>query len=158
MNDSCVIQSLAPYIISSIAFLGVFITAWLAFKTNNKNLLIKTVTDERAKWRSELREVCGEFVKLVYEQVSSSDAVNKPRINELKVQMKLRVNPSQEENHILDQNIISISQEIVNLIEQGFEKNEVIEKLIELEGYVQALLKQEWDKSKSEAVDGKLSK
>jgi len=158
LNDSCLIQSLTPYIIAAIAFLGVFVTAWFAFKTNNKNLLIKTVTDERAKWRSELREVCGEFVKLVYEQISTAEASNMPRINELKVQMKLRVNPSQKDKHILDQNIIRVSQEIVNVIEHDFEKDEVIKKLIRLEGYVQALLKQEWDKSKNEAVDGKLSK
>jgi len=148
---------LTPYIIAALAFLGVFITAWLAFKTNNKNLLIKTVTDERAKWRSELREICGEFVKLVYEQVSVAGVSNGPRINELKVLMKLRVNPSQEDKHALDKNIISVSQNIVNLIEGNFEKSEVITKLIELEGHVQCLLKQEWDKSKQEAVNGRLS-
>jgi len=157
LSELCLIQALAPYIVAGIAFIGVFITAFFAFRTNNKNLLIKTVTEERAKWRRELREVCGEFVKLIYEQVSIADKSNAPRINELKVQMKLRVNPSQKDKHILDQNIIKVSQEVVNLIERNFDKDEVIKKLIELEGYVQALLKQEWDKSKKEAVDGKLS-
>ncbi|WP_345853473.1 hypothetical protein [Shewanella algae] len=79
-------------IVAIIAVVGVFITARVALKNNNKSLLIKTVTDERAIWRKELREACAEFVKLTYEQMNNSSVSNKPRINELKAHLKLRVN------------------------------------------------------------------
>ncbi|WP_345867897.1 hypothetical protein [Shewanella algae] len=145
-------------IVAIIAVVGVFITARVALKNNNKSLLIKTVTDERAIWRKELREACAEFVKLTYEQMNNSSVSNKPRINELKAHLKLRVNPSSDDKHHLDKAIIALSQELVNMLEKETSKNDIQVKLVELEGKVQELLKQEWDKSKGEALTGELAK
>ncbi|OOE58927.1 hypothetical protein BZG13_05535 [Salinivibrio sp. ML323] len=144
--------------VAIIAVFGVFFTARVALKNNNKNLLIKTVTDERAVWRKELRDTCAEFVKLIYEQMNNSSVSNKPRINELKVHLKLRVNPSSDNKHHLDKAIISLSQELVDMLEKEAIKNDIQVKLVELEGKVQELLKQEWDKSKGEALTGELAK
>jgi hypothetical protein len=148
------------FAISLIAFAGVFLTAFIALRNNNKNLLIKTVTEERAKWRSDLRNYCAEFSKLVSEQINNTNASNLPRIFELKAQIQLRTNPSDKPEHILDQDIRRESLEIVRLICDNPETNKeiVLNKLLRLEGSVQRLLKQEWDKSKNEAVTGKLSK
>lgn len=143
-------------VVALIAVIGVFITARVALNNNNKNLLIKTVTDERAVWRKELRETCAEFVKLIHEQINNSSVSNKPRINELKVHLKLRVNPSSDAKHELDQAIIKLSQELVEMLEKEIISKEVTDKLFDLEGKVQSLLKQEWDKSKNEALTGKL--
>ena len=145
-------------VIALIAVVGVFFTAFIAFRNNNKNLLIKTVTEERAKWRTELRNYCAEFSKLVYEQTIDAGASNKPRIIELKAHIKLRTNPSDKPKHKLDQDILKESQEIVNQLDAGGDKKEIIEKLINLESNVQKLLKQEWDKSKGEADSGNLAK
>lgn len=145
-------------IIALIAVCGVIFTACITFKNNNKNLLIKTVTEERAKWRSELRNVCAEFSKLVYEQANDISLNHKPRIVELKVQIKLRTNPSNEDKHKLDQDILSESQEIVDKLATGGDENEIIPTLISLETNIQKLLKQEWDKSKGEANSGELAK
>lgn len=145
-------------VIALIAVVGVFFTAFIAFRNNNKNLLIKTVTEERAKWRTELRNYCAEFSKLVYEQTIDTSASNKPRIIELKAHIKLRTNPSDKPKHKLDQDILKESQEIVNQLDAGGDKKEIIEKLINLESNVQKLLKQEWDKSKGEADSGNLAK
>lgn len=145
-------------IIALIAVVGVFFTAFIALRNNNKNLLIKTVTEERAKWRSELRNTCAEFSKLVYEQANDTSARNKPRIIELKAHIKLRTNPSDKPKHKLDQDILKELQEIVNELDTEYDKNEIIKKLIKLESNVQLLLKQEWDKSKGEADSGKLAK
>ena len=157
----CILRNIVEYkeiIIALIAVVGVFITALVALRNNNKNLLIKTVTDERAKWRNELRNTCAEFSKLVYEQVNDASAKHKPRIIELKAHMKLRTNPSDDAKHKLDQDILKESQEIVNQLDTNGNKEEIIKKLIKLESHVQKLLKQEWDKSKSEADSGKLAK
>ena len=157
----CILRILMEYqgiVIALIAVFGVFFTALTAWSNNNKNLLIKTVTEERAKWRTELRNYCAEFSKLVYEQVNDTSANNKPRIIELKAHIKLRTNPSNETKHKLDQDILKESQEIVNQVDAGGDKEKIIEKLLNLESNIQKLLKQEWDKSKGEANSGKLAK
>lgn len=157
----CILKILTEFeeiIIALIVVMGVFFTAFIALRNNNKNLLLKTVTEERAKWRSELRNTCAEFSKLVYEQANNSNASHKPRIIELKAHIKLRTNPSNKPEHKLDQVIIKESQEIVDQLDMDIDKNEIIKKLVSLESNVQQLLKQEWDKSKKEAVSGKLGK
>ena len=157
----CISKILTEYkeiIIALIAVAGVFFTALIALRNNNKNLLIKTVTDERAQWRKDLRNTCAKFSKLVYEQVNNTSSTNMPRIVELKTHIKLRANPSEDIKHKLDKNILKESQEIVNLLDTDTDKDLVIKKLISLESNVQKLLKQEWDKSKGEAVSGKLAK
>ena len=157
----CILRNIVEYkeiIIALIAVVGIFFTAFIALRNNNKNLLIKTVTEERAQWRSELRNACAEFSKLVYEQANNTSASHNPRIIELKSHIKLRTNPSDNPKHKLDQDILRELQEIVNQLDTGGDKNEILEKLINLETNVQQLLKQEWDKSKGEAVSGKLSK
>ncbi len=154
----CILRNIVEYkeiIIALIAFAGVFFTAFIALKNNNKNLVIKTITEERAKWRSELRNTCAEFSKLVYEQVNDNNVSNKPRIIELKVHIKLRTNPSDNPKHKLDQDILKDLQEIVNELDTDVDKNAIIKKLINLESNVQKLLKQEWEKSKNEADSGK---
>lgn len=159
--ENCILSIIVEHkeiVIALIAVTGVFFTARTAWKNNNKNLLIKTVTDERSVWRKELREICAEFVKLIYEQVNNSSVSNKPRINELKVHMKLRVNPSQEPMHKLDQEIIRLSQDLVNSLDADNDKKNIYTNLVDLEGNIQKLLKQEWDKSKKEAVDGRIGK
>ena len=151
-----IIIELIGIVIALITVFGVFFTAFITWKNNNKNLLIKTVTEERAKWRTELRNYCAEFSKLVYEQTNDTGASNKPRIIELKAHIKLRTNPSDEDKHKLDQDILKESQEIVNQVDENGDKEKIIEKLLNLESNVQKLLKQEWDKSKYEANSGKL--
>ncbi|WP_345853476.1 hypothetical protein [Shewanella algae] len=44
------------------------------------------------------------------------------------------------------------------MLEKETSKNDIQVKLVELEGKVQELLKQEWDKSKGEALTGELAK
>lgn len=144
-------------VVALFAVLGVIYTARITLRNNNKTLLIKTVTDERAVWRQELRDTCAEFVKLIYEQINNSSVSNKPRINELKVHLKLRVNPSMDQKHHLDKSIIELSQGLVDTLDKEHNQEDVLNKLVQLEGKVQELLKQEWDKSKKEALSGKLS-
>lgn len=147
-------------VIALIAVIGVFFTALVALRNNNKNLLIKTVTDERAQWRKDLRDYCADFSKLVYEYVSTDNTTNKPSIIKLKAHIKLRTNPSNEPAHILDQNILNELQEIVAMLYSDTieDKDIIYKKLSSLETNIQKLLKQEWDKSKREAVSGKLAK
>lgn len=161
MLMDCILWFLSEFkeiIIALIAVIGVFFTAFIALRNNNKNILIKTVTEERAKWRTELRDTCAEFSKLVYAQTNNANENYMSRIVELKAHIKLRTNPSSKPEHKLDQEIINGSQEIVTLLGINAENNEITEKLEKLESNVQKLLKQEWDKSKGEAVSGQIAK
>ncbi|HGS4906355.1 TPA: hypothetical protein ACMDSP_004374 [Vibrio parahaemolyticus] len=143
-------------LVAIIAVTGVVITAWIALHNNNKNVLIKTVTDERAKWRSELRSSYAEFVKLVSEHVENSNITHTPRIRELKAHIQLRLNPSQNEKHELDKVIIKTINSIVQDLDKVESQASILDNLNDLEIYVQLLLKAEWDKSKVEAKTGKL--
>lgn len=142
--------------IAVFAVSGVIITAWIALHNNNKNVLIKTVTEERAKWRSELRNTFAEFVKLTSEHVDNANVTNTPRIRELKTHLQLRLNPSQDEKHKLDQDIILIIKHIVSDLDTAGNKQTILDHLNDLECHIQQLLKDEWDKSKKEAKTGKL--
>jgi hypothetical protein len=145
-------------IVALIAVAGIALTAWIALKNNNKNCLIKTVTDERAKWRDEIRKVCSEFVKLVFEQVTNTNKTNTARIHQLKTHMQLRLNPSENSKHKPDQDIIEVVSNIVNSLDQPNCNEAILRKLGELQLKVQKLLKSEWEKSKEEAKTGKLGK
>ena len=63
-----------------IAVLGVFFTAYIAMYNNNKNILIKTVTEERSKWRSEMRSLCSEFISIAY---NTKNEFNDEKLNKL---------------------------------------------------------------------------
>jgi hypothetical protein len=132
------------------------IGAFWSYKVSNKSILIKTVTEERAKWRNDLRDVFGEFSKLTYEQVNNSNASNKPRIYELKSNIVLRVNYKRK--HKLDSDIVRLSEIIVASLDNGSSKELVLRDLNLLEEKLQQLIKQEWDKSKEEAVTGKIER
>jgi hypothetical protein len=145
-------------IVALIAVLGISITAAMALKNNNKNILIKTVTDERAKWREELRKICAEFVRHIYNKANNSRITDTSRIIELKTHIQLRLNPSEDTKHKLDQDIIETLNFIVNNLDQPSGNVDVLKKLDDFQLYVQELLKAEWDKSKKEAETGKLEK
>lgn len=145
-------------LIAIIAVIGVVFTAFVALRNNSKNLFVKSVTDERAKWRSELRDASAQFISLVYEQAGDRSSDHLGKIIALKTQIKLRTNPSQENKHELDKNINLKLKEIVDLIDKNVDKEKVALELACLEINIQKLLKQEWDKSKREAKFGKMSK
>ncbi|TOC19898.1 hypothetical protein CGJ90_22560 [Vibrio parahaemolyticus] len=130
--------------------------AFWSYKVNNKSILIKTVTEERAKWRNDLRSVFGEFTSLTYEQINNSNASNKPRIHELKSNIVLRVN--YKKKHKLDNDIVRLCEIIVTGLDNGSSKEVVLRNLYLLEEKLQQLIKQEWDKSKEEAVTGKIER
>jgi hypothetical protein len=134
------------------AVIGVSITAFFTSRNNNKNIFIGTVTTERAKWRDELRNHTAEFCKLAYGQLQDKDPVSRTRLEELRVLIRLRLNPNPE--HALDKTILdAIGNATRGLDGSGVDAREQLETI---ERNVQALLKQEWEKSKEEARTGKL--
>ena len=137
------------------ALFGVSLTVFFTARNNNKNVFINTVTVERAKWRTEMRNTIAEFCRVCYEQLEDPTKRNIPKLQELRVLTKLRLNPDQK--HELDATIMIAAANVI----EGLVSSQsalVISNLQILENKVQELLKQEWDKSKTEAKTGKVTK
>ncbi len=142
-----------PIIAAAIALFGVGLTVRAALQNNRKNLLVGTITTERATWRQDLRAETALFVEAVHEALAKPSAERLVKVHRHRVGLRLRVNPNPK--HQTDSDILAALGAIPTLI---VAKNKVgaLAKLQELEGNIQTLLKEEWDKSKREAESGKL--
>ncbi|KAA0893451.1 hypothetical protein [Oryzomonas rubra] len=138
-----------------LALFGVALTAFFTSRNNNKNVFINTVTVERAKWRTEMRNTIAEFCRVCYEQLEGPTKINIPKLQELRILTKLRLNPDQK--HELDAAIMVSAANVIDGLVSS-QRALVISNLQILENKVQELLKQEWDKSKTEAKTGKVTK
>ena len=135
------------------SFVGVAITAFFTSRNNNKNIFINTVTNERAKWRDELRRDTAEFCRLVYGELQGKTGTDPLKREELRVAIRLRLNPNPE--HRLDKAILDSMSRLAK--SPSADANvDVRGELEVIESNVQALLKQEWEKSKEEARKGRL--
>jgi hypothetical protein len=128
-------------------------TAEASTETNNKTLFVTAITAERAKWRHELRLATAEFVRLAHEGLAGTAADFLPKLHEHRLLIFLRVNPNA--NHKTDAAILAAVKKIPGLVRDG-RKDKALSCLAALETSVQTLLKAEWEKSKTEAITGKL--
>jgi hypothetical protein len=145
-----VVGFLGAIVGATVSFAGVALTAFFTSRNNNKNIFINTVTNERAKWRDELRNNTAEFCKLAHGGVRDKESVEKSRLEELRVLIRLRLNP--DPTHALDKAILDATLQVTRQLDGP----ELAQQLELVESKVQALLKQEWEKSKQEAKKGKL--
>lgn len=141
------------------------VTAWIAYKAatrahvdttrdSDKDIFVASVTNERAKWREDLRQNVAEYLK---QCVSQSPDL--PELIRLKTDIILRLNPrardaGMEERHKFDLQIMQAVNALFNQVAQG-PIALTNPTLAELEKATQELLKQEWQKSKDEAATGK---
>jgi gluconate kinase len=144
---------LAALIGAMFGFIGVAVTAFFTSRNNNKNIFINTVTSERAKWRDELRNNTAEFCRLAHGHLHKNGTVDRLRLEELRVLIRLRLNPNP--THFLDRAILNATLKVTNTLD-GAGSIDVTQQLEAVESNVQALLKQEWEKSKVEAHKGRL--
>ena len=123
-------------------------------KDNDKSILVTAVTAERAKWRDDLRKVVSEFCSICTEQPP-----NMSRLQEARTEILLRLNPRCNEQSLAQRH--KFDREITDAVKAIFaaaaSNTQVAASLVEkLEVSAQELLKQEWEKSKSEAISGKV--
>jgi hypothetical protein len=124
-------------------------------KDSDKSIYVAAVTNERAKWREELRKSVAEFCML---SIESSPNIQK--LLQLKIGIILRLNPRANdpafiERHKFDHEI----RESVNTIFAAAKTSNsqvILDQVNKLESSAQELLKQEWEKSKAEALSGKV--
>lgn len=138
---------------SVLGFIGSVLSTFGKSKDTSKDILTRTVTNERAQWRKDLRELSSEFVENSLRIASNDKKGSAFTLEKIRVLIRLRLNPNPEHN--LDANIM---KEIKNVAQQVRNKEFTYlpESLERFEHDIQSLLKKEWDKSKREAETGVL--
>ena len=141
------------------------VTAFIAYKAatrahrdttrdSDKDIFVAAVTNERAKWREELRRSVAEYMKQC--TLPEPDI---PELLRLKTDIILRLNPRAREPLMAEKH--KFDQQILHAVNALFEANAKDttrakdENLLKLEEATQELLKQEWQKSKDEAATGR---
>lgn len=140
-------------IASGLGFLGAIFSTVGRSKDTSKDVLTRTVTNERTQWRGALREVASDFVENALRIVDKDPGGSIYTLEKQRVLIRVRLNPDPE--HVLDASILRQISEIVKQA-KAFDSISLVSSLESFESNVQSLLKQEWDKSKREAETGML--
>lgn len=143
-----------------IAFAGAVFNAALTARTTSKtqarSLFVGTVTTERAQWRQDLREAVSDLVRLSHLVITNKGAPDDAaKLEGVRAAVRLRLNPSEGEEHEKDQEILRALANLALAIKAG-EGTRALEHLETIESGSQRLLKQEWQKSKTEARTGRV--
>lgn len=141
---------------SILGFIGSLFSAFGKSKDTQLDVRTKVVTNERAQWRKDMRELAAAYVVLS-NQLADTSKPNEEYNNEFertRVLIRLRLNG--HPGHKLDAKILRALQAIA-----VYAKDKKLDSLkAELEGFefdMQTLLKREWDKSKGEAESGNIA-
>ena len=136
-------------------FLGLW-NLWANYENSKRTIFINTVTSQRIKWVEQLRLDLGAFSGHVYHwcatEISDEGEGRKivAEIDRLRYVIRLRLNPEGTRDQEITQLIESISP--------ATHDSEKIKAILEkLTVATQALLKEEWEKVKSESRSGPLS-
>lgn len=136
------------------------IPANATIETTAKTVLVQTVTNERAKWRSEIREAAAELISLLRAS-KEGKRVDWQRVVRLQTDVRLRLNPharqaatADDDTHEIDRRLHTALDNILASSSRAKIGHRALADSVETE--IGLLLKNEWEKSKTEAVTGKL--
>lgn len=139
-----------------LGFTGSILATFGRSKDTQLEVRTKIITNERAQWRSDMRELTADFVsmsKAIFEsgQVSERFAYDLERT---RVLIRLRLNPNP--GHRSDRELLDLLSKISRSIKRsGLESIQIDTE--KFEATMQALIKQEWQKSKNEAETGNVA-
>ena len=123
-------------------------------RDSDKDIFVASVTNERAKWREDLRNNVAEYLKQCV-----SPTPDMPELIRLKTDIILSLNPrardsGMEEKHKFDLQIMQAVNALFNQVAQASTPL-TNPTLVDLEKAAQVLFKQEWEKSKDKAATGR---
>jgi len=126
-----------------------------------KTVLVQTVTAERAKWRAEMRDQVERLVALLRADERGGPEADWEQVDRLRTGIRLRLNPTGRkpspaggDMHEADRAVHQVLDAIAAAGKSGAALHAGLAD--RLEEHMAELLKGEWDKSKKEAVSGKL--
>ncbi|WP_219097548.1 hypothetical protein [Pseudomonas sp. UMAB-40] len=141
---------------SILGFTGSLFSTFGKSKDTQLDVRTKVVTNERAQWRKDMRELAATYVVLS-NQLAVTPAPNVEDNNEIErtrilIRLRLNANP----DHKLDAKLLH-ALPVIAMHARDKKVGELKVKLEEFEFDMQALLKREWDKSKGEAESGNIA-
>ena len=126
-----------------------------------KTVLVETVTAERAKWRAEMRNHVEHLVRHLRAHERGGPEADWEQVDSVRTGIRLRLNPRGRKPppaggdlHDADRAVHQVLDGIATAGKSGTALHAGLAD--QLEEHMAVLLKGEWDKSKSEAVSGKL--
>jgi hypothetical protein len=139
------------------------IAAMASIDNTAKTVLVQRVTAERAKWRAEMRDQTERLAALLRTLERGGFEVDWVELDRLRTGIRLRLNPigrtpapTGRDAHDADRAVHQVLDAIANAGTSGTSPNTALAD--QLEEHMATLLKGEWDKSKLEAVSGKLGR
>lgn len=120
-------------LILSSSVLAGLVAGLVALRSGERKIQIENVTQERAKWRSKIRDL-----SLAVHQATTSR--NSGRLGELVLEFSLILNPIDEED-----------KAIPDLIYRLADSHDTSELLLELRERISLLLKHDWERAKHES-------
>lgn len=146
-------SAISPWTVLFAAIVGALLLYRSTVGVARRNLLVGTVTTERAKWRTDLRRSVANLVSIANAMAPNPSRKDIAAFDKVRVEVRLRLNPSLKPEDVLDQRILAALKDLrVALI--GGEQVRISGQIEIIESQVQLLLKQEWSKSKEEARTG----
>lgn len=143
-QDTIKIITVAGVIITAIISL---INIYISYYGNRKTAYINTITSERIRWMTSLKEMLSEFCSLVYKQSDESRTENYgDQIVKLQLKIKLYLNPL-DDKPIIDQLDICVDE----ILNTNNCRKENLDKLVCIS---QKMLKNEWKRIKNESQNG----
>lgn len=139
-----------------LGFVGSLLSTFGRSKDTQLDVRTKVVTNERAQWRKDMRELAAEYVVLSkrLSVASQSNDENIYEVERVRVLIRLRLNAHPD--HRLDAKLLLVLPLIVKHAENK-DVEALKAALEEFECDMQTLLKREWDKSKGEANSGNIA-
>lgn len=126
-----------------------------------KTVLVQTVTAERAVWRAEMRDKTERLATMLRSHERGGVGPDWEQVDLLRIGIRLRLNPIGRtapadcvDTHSADRSVHQVLEDIAISGKSGTEQHVALANRIE--EHMASLLKSEWDKSKREAVSGKL--
>ncbi len=137
-----------------LGFVGSLLSTFGKSKDTQLDVRTKVVTNERAQWRKDMRELSATYVALSYRVAAMPKEDDEYEFERTRVQLRLRLNANPE--HKLDAQLLLALQTIA-ISARAKDLHDLKVRLDEFEAAMQALLKREWDKSKGEAETGNIA-
>lgn len=141
---------------ATLGFIGSLISTFGKSKDTQLDVRTKVVTNERAQWRKDMRELTAAYVVLSTHLAVTSDssAEDNNEFERTRVLIRLRLNAHPD--HKLDAKLLR-TLPLIAMHTRDKNIDSLKAKLEEFEHDMQSLLKREWDKSKGEADSGNIA-
>ncbi|MCU8015235.1 MULTISPECIES: hypothetical protein [unclassified Shewanella] len=137
-----------------LGFIGSILSTFGKSKDVQLDVRTKVVTNERAQWRKDMRELSAEYVALSNRVAVAPRENDEYELERTRVLIRLRLNVNPD--HKLDAKLLLVLP-VISQNARTKNINDLKSKLEEFETDMQALLKREWDKSKGEAETGNIA-